>query len=144
MKSLKTFFVLAILMASAIFTLVSATPSEEELFLMAETQEKEATSLRGTSRFLAQKDSRAVKTCDKYPLVCDAKGSVVPHCCQKKCVNVTTDRLNCGSCGKKCSYSKICCQGKCVSPMSNEKHCGSCGNNCKKGGFCAYGMCSYA
>ncbi|XP_059440566.1 stigma-specific STIG1-like protein 1 [Corylus avellana] len=143
MMSLKTFFVLAILMASAI-TLIPATPSQEE-----EEEEKEAsaTSLRGTSRFLAQrsqKSVRVVKTCDKYPSVCLAKGSAGPHCCQKKCVNLTADRLNCGRCGKKCSYSKICCQGKCVSPMSNEMHCGSCGNKCKKGSTCVYGMCSYA
>lgn len=139
MKSMKTCFVLAVLMALAI-TLISATTSEEEA----------ATSLRGTSGFLPRKSQKynprpvIVKTCDKYPSVCLAKGSAGPHCCQKKCVNLTTDRLNCGRCGKKCNYSKICCQGKCVSPMSNEKHCGRCGNKCKKGSSCVYGMCSYA
>ncbi|PSS04689.1 Pectate lyase [Actinidia chinensis var. chinensis] len=63
------------------------------------------TSLRGTSRFLAQTPPRAKMTCDKYPRVCRAKGSTGPDCCKTKCVDVKTDRLNCGMCGKTSSYS---------------------------------------
>ncbi|KAM7481032.1 hypothetical protein LguiB_005615 [Lonicera macranthoides] len=95
---------------------------------------KEPPSLPGRlGRFLAQKP-RAAMTCDKYPKVCKSKGSNGPDCCKKKCVNVTSDRLNCGKCGKKCKYSEICCRGKCVNPSKDEKHCGSCNNKCKKGG----------
>ncbi|KAL9346967.1 hypothetical protein Peur_061820 [Populus x canadensis] len=106
------------------------------------TQET-TSSLRGANRFLAQKN-RAAMTCNKYPRVCRAKGSPGPDCCKKKCVNVLTDRLNCGMCGKKCKYAEICCKGHCVKPMSNKKHCGGCNNKCKKGNACVYGMCSYA
>lgn len=87
---------------------------------------------------------RGRMTCDKYPSVCQVKGSPGPHCCKKKCVNVLKDKLNCGKCGKKCKYSQMCCKGKCVNVMSSEKHCGRCGNSCEKGSNCTYGLCSYA
>ncbi|KAL4628320.1 hypothetical protein ACB092_05G229000 [Castanea dentata] len=142
MKSLKLFFVLVNLIA--LFITLSATISNNEQFLDEEDETQEPISLRGTSRFLAQKNARVVMTCDKYPRVCHAKGSPGRDCCKKKCVNVLTDRLNCGKCGKKCKYSEICCKGECVNSRSNKKHCGSCGNKCKKGNVCVYGMCSYA
>ncbi|KAK4588421.1 hypothetical protein RGQ29_019422 [Quercus rubra] len=142
MKSLMLFFVLVNLIA--LFITLSATTSNNEQFLNEDDETQEAISLRGTSRFLAQKNARVVMTCDKYPRVCRAKGSPGRDCCKKKCVNVLTDRLNCGKCGKKCKYSEICCKGECVNPRSNKKHCGSCGNKCKKGNVCVYGMCSYA
>ena len=128
----------------ALFITLSATTSNNEQFLNEDDETQEAIALRGTSRFLAQKNARVVMTCDKYPRVCRAKGSPGRDCCKKKCVNVLTDRLNCGKCGKKCKYSEICCKGECVNPWSNKKHCGSCGNKCKKGNACVYGMCSYA
>lgn len=157
--SLKTCLVLVILVALAIS--LSATPAQDELSLKednettnhdietsdlssAEMSRPELTSLRGSIRFLAQIKPRVPMTCDKYPRVCHAKGSSGPDCCKKKCVNVMTDRLNCGKCGKKCNYSELCCKGQCVNPRSNIKHCGSCGNTCKKGSLCLYGMCSYA
>ncbi|PRQ31931.1 putative stigma-specific protein Stig1 [Rosa chinensis] len=83
-------------------------------------------------------------TCNKFPRICYTKGSPGPHCCKKKCVNVLTDKLNCGKCGKKCKYSEVCCKGKCVNPSFNRTHCGGCNNRCKDGGFCAFGICNYA
>ncbi|KAJ1428715.1 Stigma-specific protein Stig1 [Sesbania bispinosa] len=114
--------------------------------LSATSEEPVANSLRGTNRFLSQKNNHrsAALTCDKYPKICHIKGSVGPDCCNNKCVNFTTDRFNCGRCGKKCSFGKICCEGKCVNPRTNEKHCGRCGNKCDNRGSCVYGMCSYA
>ncbi|KAI4295943.1 hypothetical protein L6164_035936 [Bauhinia variegata] len=141
MKTFKTLFLFAMLMALVI-TLSSATSSEEEE-LPNTNENEEPTSLRGTSRFLAQKKARSALTCDKYPKLCHVKGSAGPDCCNNKCVNLSTDRFNCGKCGKKCGYSKICCDGKCVNPMTNEKHCGKCGNKCDKASSCLYGMCSY-
>ncbi|XVF27923.1 hypothetical protein REPUB_Repub14bG0151300 [Reevesia pubescens] len=133
MKFLKIFLMLAMFMALAIT--LSANDDHSQV---------EPTSLRGIpSRFLAEKP-RAVMTCNKYPRVCHVAGSPGPDCCKKKCVNVKTDRLNCGRCGKKCKYSEICCKGQCVNPMSHKKHCGGCNNNCNKGSKCLYGMCSYA
>ncbi|KAA8515531.1 hypothetical protein F0562_018858 [Nyssa sinensis] len=106
-------------------------------------ESQQPTSLRGTGRFLAQR-SRVTMTCNNYPKICRVKGSPGRNCCNKKCVNLKTDRLNCGKCGKKCKYSDICCKGKCVNPLSDKKHCGSCNNKCKKGTKCIYGMCNYA
>ncbi|KAK4360914.1 hypothetical protein RND71_019866 [Anisodus tanguticus] len=83
-------------------------------------------------------------TCNKYPRVCAAKGSRGPDCCRKKCVNVMTDRFNCGKCGRKCGYLEMCCEGWCVNTYFNKRHCGNCNNSCKKGSTCSYGMCSYA
>nr|POE97319.1 stigma-specific stig1-like protein 3 [Quercus suber] len=85
----------------ALFITLSATTSNNEQFLNEDDETQEAISLRGTSRFLAQKNARVVMTCDKYPRVCRAKGSPGRDCCKKKCVNLLTDRLNCGKCGKK-------------------------------------------
>ncbi|KAF5729080.1 putative Stigma-specific Stig1 family protein [Tripterygium wilfordii] len=92
-------------------------------------------------RFLRQ---RVPMKCNKNPRICRAEGSPGRDCCKKKCVNVKTDRHNCGMCGKKCKYSEICCKGKCVKPMYDKKHCGGCNNKCNKGSACVYGMCSYA
>ncbi|XAR65675.1 hypothetical protein NMG60_11009861 [Bertholletia excelsa] len=152
MQFLKTLLILAMLMASMMT--YSATSSEEKLPLdddedvdkleaydTPNRESPEATSLRGVSRLLA---SRAAMTCNKYPRVCHVAGSPGPDCCKKKCVNVKTDRLNCGYCGKKCKYSEICCKGKCVNPRNDKKNCGGCNIKCKKGNICVYGMCSYA
>ncbi|GAV73209.1 Stig1 domain-containing protein, partial [Cephalotus follicularis] len=146
MKPILFVFVLAMIMASTI----SATQLYEffendngENTDLAVAQKNEPTSLRGTSRFLAQ-STRINMTCDIYPRICRAKGSKGPDCCKKACVNVTTDRLNCGMCGMKCKYGEICCKEECVNPMSSKKHCGGCNNKCNKGDLCVYGMCSYA
>ncbi|XP_029129031.1 stigma-specific STIG1-like protein 1 [Cajanus cajan] len=126
MKSLKTLFLLAMLMTLAISVPAISPESEEP---------------KWKNRFLSE---RVLLTCDKYPKVCHIKGSAGSDCCMNKCVNMSTDISNCGKCGKKCSYGKICCQGKCVNPQTNEKHCGKCGNKCNAQSSCIYGMCSYA
>ncbi|KAK1422581.1 hypothetical protein QVD17_17864 [Tagetes erecta] len=100
-------------------------------------------SLRGASRFLGQQTRGLVK-CNKNPRLCRAKGSPGPDCCKKKCVNVKTDKQNCGLCGKKCKHQEICCKGKCVNLMRDKRHCGGCDNRCKRGNACIYGMCTYA
>ncbi|CAH2038189.1 unnamed protein product [Thlaspi arvense] len=83
-------------------------------------------------------------TCDKSPKVCRLKGSSGRDCCRKKCVDLRTNKLNCGRCGKSCQYSEVCCNGYCVNPMFDRRHCGGCFKKCNKGRSCAYGMCSYA
>ncbi|KAL7244231.1 hypothetical protein ACSBR1_016461 [Camellia fascicularis] len=162
MMSLKMLFMLAILMALAM-TLSPTSAKKNYPSMMKKTfmmktshsstyhtydiplhQSPEPISLRGTNRFLAQKLVRVNMTCDKYPRASRAKGSPGRDYCKKKCVDVRTDRLNCGKCGKKCKYSEICCKGACVNPRDNKKHCGSCDNKCDKGSLCVYGMCSYA
>ncbi|KAH7545708.1 stigma-specific STIG1-like protein 1 [Ziziphus jujuba] len=157
MKSQKLFLLLAILIMALSTIALSATPNADETFLnndeddnattdedSLETEDQRQTTLtplRGISRLLA---SRNQMTCNKYPKVCRAKDSPGPDCCKKKCVDTSSDRVNCGKCGKKCKYAEICCKGKCVKPMTDEKHCGSCNNRCGKGNKCSYGMCNYA
>ncbi|KAE8696735.1 hypothetical protein F3Y22_tig00110647pilonHSYRG00098 [Hibiscus syriacus] len=114
MKALNIFMVIVLFMALAI-TNLSATQSQDE----EDRSQVEPPSVGVTNRFRAQKP-------------------------KKRCVNVTTDRLNCGKCGRMCEYSEICCKGNCVNPMSNKWHCSVCNNGCDKGSKCLYGMCSYA
>ncbi|KAK9064163.1 hypothetical protein SSX86_015543 [Deinandra increscens subsp. villosa] len=134
----KILITLIILMALAVN--LSATPIEDEDEDLFPT----FGSLRGASRFLAQHSRGLVLKCNKNPRLCRAKGSPGPDCCNKKCVNVKTDKQNCGLCGKKCKHQEICCKGKCVNVMTDKKHCGGCNNRCKKGNSCMRGMCSYA
>ncbi|KAK2644234.1 hypothetical protein Ddye_019429 [Dipteronia dyeriana] len=153
MKSLRILFLVLAIMLLAITTAAvpASTPSsddEDREPLTYDDDKYLTTSLRGASRFLASRRTRVnavTATCDKYPRVCRSKGSAGRDCCKKKCVNVSTDKLNCGKCGRKCKYSEICCKGECVNPMNNKKHCGACNSKCgKKGSYCVYGMCSYA
>ncbi|KAH0866391.1 hypothetical protein HID58_083602 [Brassica napus] len=44
-------------------------------------------------------------TCDKSPKVCRLKGSSGRDCCRKRCVDLRTNKLNCGRCGKSCQRS---------------------------------------
>jgi Stigma-specific protein, Stig1 len=87
---------------------------------------------------------RGTATCDRFPRVCRAKGSGGPDCCKKKCVNVMTDNMNCGECGRRCRFGQTCCNGNCVNVMYDERNCGACKKKCKNGSFCNFGMCSYA
>ncbi|KAH7545706.1 stigma-specific STIG1-like protein 3 [Ziziphus jujuba] len=117
--------------------------SDNTLLETQETSSSSTTSLRGVSRFLAQQNLAVNMTCEKFPRVCRLKNSNGPGCCKKKCVNVKTDRLNCGMCRNKCKYNEICCKGNCVNASFDRGNCGGCNNKCKKGEFCAYGMCNY-
>ncbi|XP_031274964.1 stigma-specific STIG1-like protein 1 [Pistacia vera] len=108
--------------------------------------EELTTSLRGVNRLLAQQNLAANNmTCDQFPRVCrQMKSSPGPDCCKKKCVNVETDKLNCGMCGYTCKYTEICCKGQCVNASFDNRNCGGCGKKCKRGEYCVYGMCNYA
>ncbi|KAJ4975502.1 hypothetical protein NE237_000608 [Protea cynaroides] len=159
MKLIKNFFVLAVAMA-LIIGIATAMPSKEEeeedamevpveldqdMVIDSSTHSLPEREQPSSSRFLKEKSSpRKKMTCNKYPRICRAKGSPGHDCCNKKCVNVSTDRHNCRVCGKKCSYNEICCGGKCVNPSSDKKHCGGCSNKCKKGSSCVIGICNYA
>ncbi|KAJ4804543.1 hypothetical protein LUZ62_017109 [Rhynchospora pubera] len=101
-------------------------------------------SMRGFTYLVNRNKPRETATCDKFPRVCRAKGSAGPDCCKKQCVNVMTDNLNCGECGRRCLYGQTCCSGNCVDVMYDKRNCGACKNKCKKGSFCNFGMCSYA
>jgi hypothetical protein len=74
--------------------------------------------------------------------------------CGSQCVNLSTDRANCGSCGSTCSEDQTCSSGhcSCVSPLSacgaacvnltsDGSNCGACGHSCS-GQVCSQGVCS--
>ncbi|XP_034210884.1 stigma-specific STIG1-like protein 3 [Prunus dulcis] len=141
----------------AMIAIVAASNLDEDYNEDVEMQSTEATlpetpdegeattSLRGVSRFLYQKNvQQADYTCNKFPRVCRLRSSPGPDCCKKKCVNVKTDRYNCGFCGYRCKFTEICCRGKCVNASFDKRHCGGCNQKCKKGEFCVFGMCNYA
>lgn len=126
---------------------LSAMPTEEPDEFASPKTDEPSFHLGKIGRFLAGKAPRppaSRMTCDQYPTICRAKGSPGPDCCKKQCVNVMTDKQNCGACGKKCSYSEMCCKGRCVNPSTDDYHCGRCNNPCNKGSSCVYGLCSYA
>ncbi|KAM5588765.1 stigma-specific STIG1-like protein 1 [Rosa sericea] len=136
----------AMLMMASAGTL-SATLDEEESSFFNEdnnVQNQEKTSLRGTSSVFFASRAVTASTCDKNPKVCGAAVAGGSECCSKKCVDLKTDRLNCGKCGVKCKQTEICCNGHIVTPMSDKKNCGRCNNACKGRNSCAFGMCSYA
>ncbi|KAL8259319.1 hypothetical protein R6Q59_027272 [Mikania micrantha] len=128
---------LTILMALAITH--STTPTHETPL---DIEHHKHDTIR-VGRFLAQQPNGLLK-CNKNPRLCHAKGSPGPDCCNKKCVNVMTDKQNCGLCGRKCKHMEICCKGHCVNPMVNKHHCGGCNYVCERGDSCVRGMCSYA
>lgn len=147
MKLLYLFFFLSA--AIAIVAAVDLNDYNKDMDMQSEVTlpeiSQDATPLRGVSRFLAQQNLAAANmTCNKFPRICRLKSSPGPDCCNKKCVNVKTDRLNCGMCGYKCKYTDTCCNGKCVNSSFDRRHCGGCKKKCKKGELCVYGMCSYA
>ncbi|XP_010555894.1 PREDICTED: stigma-specific STIG1-like protein 1 [Tarenaya hassleriana] len=124
-------------MASIATTLGEALPIAQET----------STSLRVRSRYRSHaifKYGARLRTCQRHPRICLAKGSPGRNCCKNRCVEVRSDRYNCGRCGKRCRYSEICCNGKCVNPMFHRNHCGGCFNGCSRGSSCFYGMCGYA
>ncbi|KAK9155624.1 hypothetical protein Sjap_003104 [Stephania japonica] len=109
------------------------------------TLEKSAT----VSRFLAEEKNpraspRAKYHCQKDNSVCYEEGSPGTTCCNNKCIDVKTDRDNCGGCKNKCKYTYECCDGQCVNLAYDKRHCGQCFHKCLNGDFCLYGMCDYA
>ncbi|KAJ8616758.1 hypothetical protein MRB53_036130 [Persea americana] len=104
MKITHIITIVAIFLSSAInLTLASIDAYEHSLTASDELplSEFQSYTSRGMGRFLAQRKPKASVTY-KYPRICRAKGSGGPDCCNKQCVDVQTDRLNCGVCGNKC------------------------------------------
>jgi hypothetical protein len=91
----------------------------------------------------------------------DAGGMCVkPHAqCSEGCVDVSSDRDNCGACGFSCGPLALCVSSTCVACPPNEtacgttgaafcadltandQNCGSCGNACALGTSCKAGQC---
>lgn len=96
------------------------------------------------NRFLAEeKNPRAADHCHKDNEVCTLQGTN-STCCNNKCMDLSTDKKNCGACKNKCKYTETCCRGECVDITYDKRHCGECNNACSPGGYCIYGLCDYA
>jgi len=83
--------------------------------------------------------------------------------CGSSCVDVFSDKKNCGVCGRACKSQEKCenarcgpactesgtslCDDKCVDMDTDMNNCGSCGTECEtflpnaKGSLCANGLC---
>jgi hypothetical protein len=84
-------------------------------------------------------------------------GNVCPpqrFMCGTSCVDVQSDRNNCGACGVVCTGSTACiagackcsnnrqlCGAQCVDLQSDRNNCGACGKHCPVNAFCSDGMC---
>ena len=74
--------------------------------------------------------------------------------CQGQCVDIQTDKDNCGGCNQPCGTTGATCQGgvcqctspqvvcgsQCVDTTTDESNCGFCGHNCQ-GNPCTAGLC---
>lgn len=98
---------------------------------------------------------------------CDAgkscvSGSCLPLCtstqtrCASACVELQSDKTNCGRCGEVCREGETCqkgtcllvcssgktlCDGGCVDTQTHRQHCGMCQKSCAPGESCVAGQC---
>ncbi|NP_001412748.1 protein STIG1 precursor [Nicotiana tabacum] len=82
-----------------------------------------------------------------YNLICKTckRLSERNTCCfNYSCVDVSTNRFNCGSCGLVCNLGTRCCGGICVDIQKDNGNCGKCSNVCSPGQKCSFGFCDYA
>jgi hypothetical protein len=84
-------------------------------------------------------------------------------CCSERCIDVISDRANCGACGvacrdtqrctsgrceavgcgrgPACAVGASCCGDSCVDVRSDVANCGACGIPCRPGQECSSGRC---
>lgn len=86
---------------------------------------------------------------------CVSCPSAQPAICGTQCVDLTSDKNNCGSCGHVCPNDAVSCiNGTCVCPsgmgycggtcvsLNTDSNCGTCGNVCPGDSFGHAKMCS--
>jgi hypothetical protein len=50
-------------------------------------------------------------------------------CLLTGCKDLSSDPMNCGTCGYQCAPDSQCCGGSCI-PANDPQNCGACGNVC--------------
>jgi len=95
----------------------------------------------------------APKTCDGTGNCACAPPNLV---CAGACIDVTSDPVNCGVCGKICGAGEVCdkgtctstctaplvsCGGACVDLKTDPTHCGTCATKCGPTESCVAGAC---
>lgn len=112
---------------------------------MTNTLHQNDTSVSSSfSPWLNKVVKRSPSGCYGRPWAC-SRGKFPPRsmCCRNRCVNVTSDRNNCGSCGIRCPFNWQCCRGVCIDTNLSILNCGRCGHRCPFGVLCFFGMCGY-
>jgi hypothetical protein len=76
------------------------------------------------------------------------KGCKAPFtCCNKFCVDTSSDPLNCNQCGTACTgATNTCCSGTCTNKANDTLNCGGCGTQCSTthgSPACTLGQCSW-
>lgn len=106
--------------------------------------------------FLSLVTALSLTACPQTGVVC--KPGTLP--CGVGCIDPTSDRRNCGSCGNVCGMQQDCvadgngepaclCRagttacpdGSCSATAFDAKNCGQCGNACAEGQVCETGVC---
>ena len=62
-------------------------------------------------------------------------------CCGGACVELESSQTHCGECGAGCGDQE-CCDGACADTTGDEANCGTCGNVCGDGRTCCGGTCA--
>lgn len=143
-------FIIAMTMALTITITMRATTQVEQKPLSVPEKIPESEirlPSKRVSRFLASSNANPRATaikCHKDNELCDALMGSKYKCCQNKCMDLSEDKHNCGSCKKHCKYTNECCRGQCVDTSYDKRHCGQCNNPCPSGSYCVYGQCNYA
>ncbi|KAK9733295.1 hypothetical protein RND81_04G058100 [Saponaria officinalis] len=103
------------------------------------------TSSSWLKRVINHRAQAQARGCWNRPWIC-SMGQFPPErlCCMNRCVDITSDPLNCGLCGIRCPFTWQCCRGVCIDINTNPFHCGRCLNRCPFGRPCTFGLCGYA
>jgi len=89
-------------------------------------------------------DADAEDTVPDVECEADADCNVIGEnyiCCDRVCVDGSSDPRHCGSCTNVCGDGLYCCDGACRDTVRDPDYCGSCDTRCDIGSVCSGGTC---